>query len=79
MGGVDIILFTGGIGENAWWQRQEICNGLEFLGAIIDKKVNEQMAGQDGVISTPESTVKILSVTTDEEYVIAKDTYELSK
>ena len=79
MGGVDIILFTGGIGENAWWQRQEICNGLEFLGAVIDKKVNEEMAGQDGIISTPESTVKILSVTTDEEYVIAKDTYELSK
>lgn len=79
MGGVDIILFTGGIGENAWWQRQEICNGLEFLGAKIDKKVNEEMAGKDGIISTDDSTIKILSVTTDEEYVIAKDTYELAK
>ena len=76
---VYIILYTGCSRDNARRQRQEICNGLEFLGAVIDKKVNEEMAGQDGIISTPESTVKILSVTTDEEYVIAKDTYELSK
>lgn len=79
MNGVDIILFTGGIGENAWWQRQEICNGLDYLGAHIDVKVNEQTAGIDGIISTPESKVKIIAVTTDEEYVIAKDTYELAK
>lgn len=79
MGGLDLIIFTGGIGENAWWQRQEICNGLEFLGAKIDKTVNEQTAGKDGVISTKDSKIKILSVTTDEEYVIAKDTYMLSK
>ncbi len=79
MNGVDIILFTGGIGENAWWQRQEICNGLDYLGAHIDREVNEQTAGKDGIISTSESKVKILSVTTDEEYVIAKDTYELAK
>ena len=79
MGGVDIILFTGGIGENAWWQRQAISSGLEFLGAVLDKQVNEQTAGKDGIISTPDSKVKILSVTTDEEYVIAKDTYLLVK
>ena len=79
MGGIDLIIFTGGIGENAWWQRQEICNGLEFLGAEIDRKVNEQTAGKDGIISTEGSKIKILSVTTDEEFVIAKDTYELSK
>ncbi len=78
MGGVDIILFTGGIGENAWYQREAICdNGLEFLGAYLDKNANEQMAGKDGIISTPESRVKILSVTTNEELVIASDTYRL--
>ena len=77
MGGVDIILFTGGIGENAWWQREAISEGLEFLGAKIDKKVNEEMAGKDGIISTTDSKVKLLSVTTDEEYVIAKDTFDL--
>ncbi len=79
MGGVDIILFTGGIGENAWWQRQEICEGLEFLGAEMDKESNEKMAGQDGIISKPDSRVKILSVTTDEELVIAQDTYSIVK
>lgn len=68
MGGVDAILFTGGIGENAWWQRQEICRGLEFLGAEIDEKQNEAMAGQDGIISKESSKVKILSVTTDEDW-----------
>ena len=79
MGGVDAILFTGGIGENAWWQRQEICRGLEFLGAEIDEKQNEAMAGQDGIISKESSKVKILSVTTDEELVIAQDTYSIVK
>ena len=79
MGGVDAILFTGGIGENAWWQRQEICRGLEFLGAEIDEKQNEAMAGQDGIISKERSKVKILSVTTDEELVIAQDTYSIVK
>lgn len=79
MGGVDIILFTGGIGENAWWQRQEICDGLEFLGANLDKEVNEKTVAQDGIISTKDSKVKIVCVTTDEEYVIAKDTYNLAK
>ena len=79
MGGVDAILFTGGIGENAWWQRQEICRGLEFLGAEIDEKQNEAMAGQDGIISKESSRVKIFSVTTDEELVIAQDTYSIVK
>ena len=79
MGGVDAILFTGGIGENAWWQRQEICRGLEFLGAEIDEKQNEAKAGQDGIISKESSRVKILSVTTDEELVIAKDTFAIIK
>jgi acetate kinase len=79
MGGVDIILFTGGIGENAWWQREAISEGLEFLGAKIDKKVNQETVATDGIISTSDSKVKLVAVTTDEEYVIAKDTYDLCK
>ncbi|MCQ2285480.1 MAG: acetate kinase [Bacteroidales bacterium] len=80
MGGVDIILFTGGIGENAWFQREAICNeNLEFLGAKLDKEANQRFAGQDGIISTPDSKVKVLSVTTNEELVIATDTYNLVK
>jgi len=79
MGGVDVILFTGGIGENAWFQREAICEGLEFLGCTLDKAENEEMAGQDGIISTPDSRVKLVSVTTNEELVIATDTYNLVK
>ncbi|MBP5710409.1 MAG: acetate kinase [Bacteroidales bacterium] len=80
LGGVDIIIFTGGIGENAWFQREAICDeGLEFLGAKLDKEANKQMAGADGIISTPDSRVKLLSVTTNEELVIATDTYNLVK
>jgi acetate kinase len=78
MGGVDIVLFTGGIGENAWKQREAICSeNLAFLGAELDKVANEKFAGQDGIISTSNSKVKLLSVTTNEELVIATDTYEL--
>lgn len=77
MGGVDIILFTGGIGENAWFQREAICDGLEFLGTKLDLEANRKYAGEDGIISTPESKVKLISVTTNEELVIATDTFNL--
>ena len=79
MGGVDIILFTGGIGENAWFQREAICDGLEFLGTKLDKELNQKFAGEDGIISTPESKVKLISVTTNEELVMAMETYQLTK
>ena len=79
MGGVDIILFTGGIGENAWFQREAICQGLEFLGTKLDPEANQKYAGEDGIISTPESKVKLVSVTTNEELVMAMETYNLAK
>lgn len=79
MGGVDVILFTGGIGENSAPQREAICEGLEFLGACIDKEANSACAGSDGIISTPGSKVKLAVVTTNEELVIATDTYNLVK
>ena len=79
MGGVDVILFTGGIGENSWQQRAECCKGLEFFGAELDKERNKAFAGKDGIISTENSRVKLVSVTTDEELVIANDTYRLAK
>lgn len=79
MNGVDVILFTGGIGENAWWQRQEICRGLEFLGAEMDLEKNEAAKGTDAVVSKDGSRVKIVVVTTDEELVIAKDTFDIVK
>ncbi|HPT52757.1 MAG TPA: acetate kinase [Bacteroidales bacterium] len=79
MNGVDIILFTGGIGENAFFQREAICEGLEFLGTKLDKAQNEKLIGEDGIISTPDSKVKLLVISTNEELVIATDTFKLVK
>ena len=78
MNGVDIIAMTGGIGENAWFMREPILSDMEFLGIKLDKKANEEFAGCDGVISAPDSKVKVLSVTTNEELVIAQDTFNLA-
>ncbi|MBP7102170.1 MAG: acetate kinase [Bacteroidales bacterium] len=79
MNGVDIIAMTGGIGENAWFMREAILENLDYLGIVLDKKANQDFAGVDGVISSAESKVKVLSVTTNEELVIALDTYQLVK
>ncbi|MDR1793126.1 MAG: acetate kinase [Bacteroidales bacterium] len=79
MNGVDIIAMTGGIGENAWFMREAILENMEFLGIELDKNANEKFAGSDGIISTANSKVKLLSVTTNEELVIAQDTYHLVK
>src|SRR5574344_942643 len=77
MGGVDAILFTGGIGENAFFQREAICQGLEFLGTKLDKELNEKIIGDDAIISTPDSKVKLIVIATNEELVIATDTFKL--
>ena len=79
MNGVDIIAMTGGIGENAWFMRQPILENMEYLGIELDREANEQFAGCDGIISKSTSKVKVLSVTTNEELVIAQDTYSLTK
>lgn len=73
MGGVDLIIFTGGVGENQWTTREEVCKGLEFMGIEIDKDVNTDMRGKEMVISTKESKVTVMVVPTDEELMIAKD------
>ncbi len=74
MGGVDAILFTGGIGENAFPIREEVCNNLEFMGVELDSKKNKGIFGEEAIISKPNSKVKLLVVPTDEELVIARDT-----
>ncbi len=79
MGGVDIILFTGGIGENGILQREMICNGLEFLGVEFDKSANDGLRGKDAVISKPSSKAAVMVITTNEELVIATDTYQIVK
>ena len=77
MGGCDLLLFTGGIGENAWFMRHPILEGLECLGVKVDMELNDKTMGEDVIISTPDSKVATVVVTTDEEYVIASDTYRL--
>ncbi|MBR1765705.1 MAG: acetate kinase [Bacteroidales bacterium] len=77
MGGCDLLLFTGGIGENAWFMRHPILEGLECLGIKVDMELNDKTMGEDVVISTPDSKVATVVVTTDEEFVIASDTFKL--
>ena len=77
MGGVDIILFTGGVGENQDNTREAVCRGLEFMGVELDVQKNKGLRGQEAVISTPESKVKVVVIPTDEELMIATDTMNL--
>jgi acetate kinase len=77
MNGVDVIVFTAGVGENSPILREEICeNYLGYLGVKIDKKVND-VKGKEVVISTPDSKVNVVVVPTNEELVIARDTKEI--
>lgn len=73
MGGVDIIVFTGGVGENQTGVRSNVCAPLGFMGVEIDLEANK-VRGEEAVISTPESRVKVCVIPTDEELMIARDT-----
>lgn len=74
MGGVDVILFTGGVGENQSQCREAVCDGLQFIGVELDKDMNNKIHGDEAIISTPESKVKVVVIPTDEEMMIASDT-----
>lgn len=77
MGGVDIILFTGGVGENQDNTREAVCRGLEFMGVEFDVAKNKGLRSKEAIISTPESKVKVVVIPTDEELMIATDTMNL--
>ncbi len=77
MGGVDAIAFTGGVGENHVYVRQQVLKDMEFLGIQLDEAKNETIHGDEAVISTPASKVTIAVVPTDEELMIATDTEEI--
>ena len=74
MGGIDILIFTGGIGENADTTRHGVCKGMEFLGLEIDESKNTNSRGEEMVISNENARAKIIIVPTAEELVIAQDT-----
>lgn len=77
MGGVDAIVFTGGIGENAGYVRKAVCSEMEFLGVKIDVEKNETIFGTESVISDGTLPVKVMVVPTDEELMIALDTEKI--
>lgn len=79
MGGVDILLFTGGVGENQSECRATSCKGLEYMGVEIDSTINDMIHGDEAVISTKDSKVKVVVIPTDEELMIALDTMNLLK
>ncbi len=79
MNGLDILVFTAGIGENDYRTRQKVCEGMDYLGIEIDKKKNAAVQGEKAIISAASSRAKVLVVPTNEELMIARDTYEITK
>jgi acetate kinase len=77
MGGVDILIFTGGIGENSPDDREKMCENMEFMGLEFDKKLNEGVRGKELVISKKDSRVTVMIVPTNEEWVIASETRDI--
>ena len=79
MGGLDVIVFTGGIGENDCEARKEICSTLGFLGVDFDEAANKGVRGEDKLLTKADSRVKVLTLSTNEELVIARDTMNLTR
>ena len=77
LGGLDILVFTGGVGENQWTMRDEVCSSMEFIGIYLDKDTNSTVKGREMVISKPDSPVTVIVVPTDEEFMIASDTMQI--
>ena len=78
--GLDVLIFTGGIGENQWVHRENICKNLSFMGIEIDDELNKEMvSGKGGRISKKESKIDVFVIPTNEELSIARDTLELLK
>ncbi len=77
LGGLDIIVFTGGVGENQTGVRETVCKPLAFMGVEVDKAVNDGVRGEEAVISTAASRVKVCVIPTDEELMIARDTEDI--
>ncbi len=79
MGGVDLIVFTGGVGENSAEMRESVCSNMEFIGLKFDSEANRNARGVNKILSAPDSKVKVAVISTNEELVIATDTYNLVK
>lgn len=78
MGGLDLLIFTGGVGENQTTTREYVCEDMQYMGIEIDKELNAKIHGDEALLSTKESKVKVVVIPTDEELMIALDTVALS-
>jgi acetate kinase len=74
MCGLDAVAFAGGIGENSWRTREQVCSGMEFLGIHLDPESNRLRSPGDRIISIPGSAVTLLVVFTNEELMVARET-----
>lgn len=79
LNGCDVLVFTGGVGENQTGTRQKVCDSLSFTGVKIDAELNKTSRGKEVLLSTPDSKVKVVVIPTDEEFMIASDTLEIVK
>ncbi len=77
LGECDGIIFTGGIGENAYQVRELICSGLQSLGIKLDRNKNRRVAAEESLVSSRDSKIKIFVIPTNEEICIARDTYQM--
>lgn len=78
LGGLDALAFTGGIGENSWRTREQICAGLQFLGLVLDGEKNELAISRDDIISAGNSAVPILVISSNEELVVAREAVRIA-
>lgn len=77
LNGIDVLVFTGGVGENQTSTRKRVCDSMAFMGVKIDDELNARSRGKEVLLSTPDSTVKVVVIPTDEEFMIASDTLEI--
>lgn len=77
LGGIDVLVFTGGVGENQAGTRRDVCRDMEFMGIELDEELNASVRAKEIVISKPTSKVKVLIIPTDEELSIANDTIQI--
>lgn len=79
LNGADVLVFTGGVGENQTGTREKVCKSFSYMGLKIDEALNAGSKGKEVLLSTPDSSVKVVVIPTDEEYMIASDTMEIVK
>ncbi len=77
LNGADVLVFTGGVGENQTATRESICKRLSYMGVKIDNELNAVSRGKEVLLSTPDSSIKVVVIPTDEEFMIASDTLEI--